>query len=227
MDSLTAAFPLPFLEIVWIDILLSGDNAIVIALACRSLPEAQRIAGIILGSFAAIALRVAFTAGVVELLGLPLIKIAGGGLLFWIAIKLACTQEPKKEIPAANHLWSAIRIIVLADAVMSLDNMLAVAAAAKGSILLILFGLALSIPLLISGSSILLSLIARFPIFVWAGAALLGFIAGEMIGSDPALAAWLLARVPSSGTWDGPLGAAFTLAVAWLLRHRTGAAKPP
>jgi YjbE family integral membrane protein len=218
MDLSTTAFWLPLAEIIWIDILLSGDNAVVIALACRSLPEGQRMAGIILGSGAAIALRVAFTLLVVEMLGLPFVKIAGGLLLLWIAIRLACAQEPQKEIKPAERLWPAIRIIVMADAVMSLDNMLAIAAAAKGSMLLILLGLALSIPLLISGSALLLSLFNRFPLFVWAGAALIGFIAGDLIGSDRDLSPWLSVRWPSFDTWDGPMGAAFVLAAASLRR---------
>ena len=146
---------LPLLEIIWIDLLLSGDNAVVIALACRSLPKRQRMLGITLGSGVAIALRVVFTLLVVELLGLPFVKIVGGILLFWIAIQLASEDEPqKKPVREAASLWSAIRIIVVADAIMSLDNMMAIAAAAKGSKLLILFGLALSIPLIIFGSAL-------------------------------------------------------------------------
>jgi len=175
MDLALPAAWLPLLEIIWIDILLSGDNAVVIALACRSLPKRQRMLGITLGSGAAIALRVLFTLLVVELLDLPFVKIAGGILLFWIAIKLAGEEEPqKKPVGPAVTLWSAIRIIVVADAIMSLDNMMAIAAAAKGSKLLILFGLALSIPLIIFGSALVLALLNRFPVLVWAGAALLG-----------------------------------------------------
>ncbi|MGH6936076.1 MAG: YjbE family putative metal transport protein, partial [Methylocella sp.] len=153
MHPVTAPFWLPLLEIIWINILLSGDNAVVIALACRSLPERQRMWGVILGSGAAVALRVVFTIFIVELLGLPFVKIAGGVLLLWIAIKLAFEEEPEKEIKPANTLWSAIRIVAVADAVMSLDNMIAVAAAARGSILLILIALALSIPLIVFGST--------------------------------------------------------------------------
>src|ERR1700693_3513866 len=128
MDPVTTAFWLPLLEIIWIDILLSGDNAVVIALACRALPEGQRTLGIMLGSGVAVALRVVFTVLVVELLGLPFVKIAGGVLLLWIAVSLEGAEEPQKEVGPANTLWSAIRIVVVADAVMSLDNMIAVAA---------------------------------------------------------------------------------------------------
>jgi YjbE family integral membrane protein len=219
MDPVTTAFWLPLLEIIWIDILLSGDNAVVIALACRALPEGQRTLGVMLGSGVAVALRVVFTVLVVELLGLPFVKIAGGVLLLWIGVRLTRAEERQKEIAPANTLWSAIRIIVVADAVMSLDNMMAVAAAAKGSKLLILLGLALSIPLLVFGSTLLLALLHRFPVLVWAGAGLLGWIAGDLIGSDPDLAAWLRVHWPGFDTWDGPAGAAFVPVIAWLRRR--------
>jgi YjbE family integral membrane protein len=218
MDPVTTEFWLPLLEIIWIDILLSGDNAVVIALACRSLPKGQRTWGVILGSGAAVALRVVFTVLVVELLGLPFVKIAGGVLLVWIGIRLVGAGERQKKIRPANTLWSAIRIVAVADAVMSLDNMMAVAAAAKGSKFLILLGLALSIPLLVFGSALVLALLNRFPVLVWAGAALLGWIAGDLIGSDPDLAAWLRVRWPGFDTWDGLVGAAFVPVIAWLRR---------
>jgi YjbE family integral membrane protein len=220
MDPVTTAFWLPLLEIIWIDVLLSGDNAVVIALACRSLPGRQRTVGIVLGSGAAVALRVVFTVFILELLSLPFVKIAGGVLLLWIGVRLARVEEPRKEIAPANALWPAIRVIVLADAVTSLDNMIAVAAAAKGSILLILLGLALSIPLIVVGSRLALALLTRFPILVWASAGLLGWIAGDLIGADPDLAAWLRVRWPGFDTWDGPAGAVFVLVIAWLRRRR-------
>ena len=219
MDPVTTAFWLPLLEIIWIDILLSGDNAVVVALACRSLPERQRTLGIMLGSGGGRLARRLHVL-VVELLGLPFVKIAGGVLLLWIGVRLTRAEERQKEIAPANTLWSAIRIIVVADAVMSLDNMIAVAAAAKGSKLLILLGLALSIPLLVFGSTLALALFNRFPVLVWAGAALLGWIAGNLIGTDPDLAAWLRVRWPGFDTWDGPAGAAFVPVIAWLRRRR-------
>src|SRR5215471_298141 len=154
MDLAEPAFWLPILQIVWIDVLLSGDNALVIALACRSLPEERRRLGLFLGSCAAIALRIAFTLLIAELFDVPFIRIAGGIVLLWIAITLAGPEASHKEIESAKTLWSAIRIIATADVIMSFDNMLAVVAVAKGSILLILFGLALSIPLLMFGSSL-------------------------------------------------------------------------
>ncbi|MGB8901414.1 MAG: TerC family protein [Methylocella sp.] len=222
MSVAAPAFWLPLLEIIWINILLSGDNAVVIALACRSLPGRQRRLGVVLGSGAAVALRVVFTALVVELLGLPFVKIAGGVLLLWVAVSLAFAEQPEKEIAPASTLWSAIRIIAVADAVMSLDNMVAIAAVAKGSKLLILLGLALSIPLIVFGATIVLALLTRFPILVWAGAGLLGWIAGNLIGADPDLAAWLRVRWPGFEAWDGPAGAAFVPFIAWLRRrHKT------
>src|ERR1700730_420347 len=219
MDPAATAFWLPLLEIIWINILLSGDNAVVIALACRSLPETQRKLGVIFGSGGAVALRVVFTVLVVELLGLPFREIAGGFLLLWIGVRLAAAEEPQKEIAPASTLWSAIRIVAVADAVMSLDNMMAVAAAAKGSKLLIFIGPAMSIPLLVFGSTLVLALFNRFPILIWAGAVLLGWIAGDLIGTDPDLAAWLRVRWPGFGTWDGPAGAAFVPVIAWLRRR--------
>ncbi len=215
---------LPLLEIIWIDLLLSGDNAVVIALACRSLPGRQRRLGILLGSGVAIVLRVVFTLLIAELLDMPFVKIAGGLLLAWIAVKLADEDGPQeKPIRSASTLWSAIWLIVLADTVMSLDNMMAIAAAAKGSKLLILFGLALSIPLIVFGSTLVLGLLTRFPVLVWGGVALLGWIAGDILCSDPQFAAWLRPRWPSYGTWDGPAGAGFVLLIAWLGRRLTAA----
>ncbi len=219
MDSVTTAFWLPLLEIIWIDILLSGDNAVVIALACRSLPERQRTRGIILGSGVAAALRVVFTILAVELLDQNFVKIAGGILLLWIAVRLVDEEERQEEIAPASSLWAAIRIIAVADAVMSLDNMMAVAAAAKGSKLLILLGLVLSMPLLFVGSTLVLTLLNRFPVLVWASAGLLGWIAGDLIGTDPGLAAWLSVRWPGFDIWDGPAGAVVVLVIAWL-QHR-------
>ena len=215
MDPVTTVFWLPLLENIWIDILLSGDNAVVIALACRSLPEGQRTLGVIrLRRGGRLARRLHF-----ELLGLPFVKIAGGVLLLWIGVRLAGEEERQKEIAPANTLWSAVRTVAVADAVMSLDNMMAVAAAAKGSKLLILIGLALSIPLLVFGSTLVLALLNRFPVLVWAGAGLLGWIAGDLIGADPDLAAWLRVRWPSFDTWDGPAGAVFVPVIAWLRRR--------
>lgn len=178
----------PLLQIVWIDLLLSGDNAIVIALACRELPEQQRRLGMVLGAGTAIVLRIIFALFITYLLGVSYLKILGGLLLLWIGIKLALGEEEGgHEIASSDSLWRAVRTIAIADAVMSLDNVIAIAAAAGGNIWLFIFGLLLSIPLIVFGSTLLSSVMERFPAIIWAGAALLGWIAGEMIVSDPAV----------------------------------------
>ncbi len=177
------------LRIVGIDIVLAGDNAVVIALACRSLPPKQRMMGIILGAGVAVLLRIFFTIIIQHLLEIHYLKLIGAFLLFWIAIKLltadACDEE---NVKSGNSLWEAVRIVAIADLVMSLDNMLAIAAAAGGNTSLIIFGLALSIPLVIGGSTLIVALLARFPVLIWAGAALLGWISGELLATEPVLA---------------------------------------
>ncbi len=205
MSTDLTAFLVPILEIIWIDVVLSGDNAIVIALACSSLPQAQRSRGVILGTAAAIALRAIFIVVFVEMLGLPFVKLIGGLLLFWIAVKLARGTRGEKPVSPAASLFDAIRVIVIADAVMSLDNVIAIAAAAKGSILLVGFGLALSVPLIMFGSTLLLGLLTRFPILIWAGSALLGFIGGDLIGRE------IIAAPPPIGNLPFVQGAYFTV----------------
>ena len=187
-----AAFWVALLQIIGINIVLSGDNAVVIALACRSLPPRQQKLGIILGAGAAVVLRMIFTGFVVFLMATPYLKILGGLLLFWIAYKLITEEEKDDDhVKASGHLWGAIWTIMIADAVMSLDNVIAVAAAAKGSLFLILVGLAISIPLVVYGATILIKLINRFPAIVTLGAALIGYVAGEVIVTDPALHHWV------------------------------------
>jgi YjbE family integral membrane protein len=215
-------FVIPILEIIWIDIVLSGDNAIVIALACARLPPKERRRGIVLGTVAAVGLRAIFTILFVELLTLPFVKLAGGLLLLWIAIKLARDERQKRPLSPAASMLAAVRLIVVADVVMSLDNMIAVAAAAKGSALLVVFGLALSIPLIVFGSTLLSGLFARFPVLVWAGAALLGFIGGELIGREIAAAPLpSAAEITTHWTYFTPFcgfcGAIFVLVLAKLL----------
>jgi len=178
-------FWLAVFQIIWIDILLSGDNAVVIALACRKLPPRQRMWGIVLGTLVAISLRVIFTGMVTQLMTMPYVKLVGGVLLFWIAVKLLGGEENEKEIEAVDSLWKAIKIVAIADVVMSLDNIIAVAAAARGNYALLMFGLAVSIPLIMAGAAVVIALLERFPAIVWAGAALLGWIAGEIIAGDP------------------------------------------
>ena len=175
------------LQIIWIDVLLSGDNAVVIALACRQLPPQQRVWGIAIGTLVAIGLRVVFTGLVTTLMTMPYLKLIGGVLLIWIAIKLLGGEENNgnENIKPVGNLWHAVRIIVIADVVMSLDNVIAIAMAARGNYALLMFGLAVSIPLIMAGAALVIALLERFPIIVWAGAALLGWIAGEIIAKDP------------------------------------------
>jgi YjbE family integral membrane protein len=220
MDFSSSTFWISLVQIIWIDLLLSGDNAIVIALACRNLPPEQRRMGILLGAGAAIGLRILFAVIISYLLGIPFLKIIGGVLLFWIAIKLVQGDEGHGEVEGSTTLWAAVRTIAIADAVMSLDNVLAVSAAAKGDIWLFTFGIVLSIPMIIYGSNIILSLLTRFPILTWLGAALLGWIAGDMITNDPQ---WI-ARF---GEWKGLLsylgdaiGALLVLAAGFFLKWR-------
>jgi YjbE family integral membrane protein len=188
-------------KIIWINVLLSGDNALVIAMACRSLEPKQRFWGMILGAAAAVILRIIFTGIVATLMGLPYLKLVGGLALLVIAAKLLVPEEEEEDgVKSASHLWAAIQIVVIADIVMSLDNVIAVAAAANGSVPLLVLGLAISIPLIVAGAALIMALLTRLPILVWAGAALLGWIAGEVIATDPAVAP-VLHRI-----FDGPLG---------------------
>lgn len=188
MDVGSSAFWLALLEIVWVNILLSGDNAVVIALAARTLPENQQKKAIAIGSGAAIVMRIILTLVAAKLLMLPYLKIIGAVLLVYIGVSLV-NSDDGEDGHAKQHasLLSAIRTILVADLVMSLDNVVAVAAAAHGDTTLLIIGLALSIPLVIFGSTLLLSVIEKFPVIVWLGAALLGYIAGEMFVGDPVI----------------------------------------
>lgn len=185
------------LEIIGIDVLLSGDNAVLIALACRALPPRQQRIGIVLGAGAAVVLRILFATFVVQLLEVQWLKLGGGLLLFWIAVKLVkpAGDEDTAHVASGASLAQAIRNVVIADAVMSLDNVLAISAAAKGSVELLIFGLAVSIPLVVYGSTLVMGLLARFPFIIVAGGGLLGYIAGEVIVGDTGLA-FLVHRVP-------------------------------
>ncbi|AHB47254.1 membrane protein [Hyphomicrobium nitrativorans NL23] len=187
--GIDTAYALQILKIIGIDIVLAGDNAVVIAMACRMLPPKQRMMGILLGAGVAILLRVVFTLVVQQLLDVPLLKLAGGFLLVWIALKLVTASDPEDHnVKSGTSLWEAVRIIAIADIVMSLDNVLAIAAAAHGDPMLIVFGLALSVPLVVGGATLITSLLVRFPILIWGGAALLGWVAGELIATEPLLA---------------------------------------
>jgi YjbE family integral membrane protein len=189
-------------QIILIDILLGGDNAIVIALACRNLPANLRTKGILWGTFGAIAIRIALIAFAVTVLQVPYLKIIGGLLLLWIGIKLlADNDEGHGEIQASDRLLTAIKTIVVADLVMSIDNVIAVASAAEQAggehqMALVVFGILVSIPIIIWGSTIVLKLMERFPIIITFGAGLLGYLAGGMIFSDVAVAPWVQANMP-------------------------------
>ena len=225
MDLTTSQFLIAVVQIIWIDILLSGDNAVVIALACRTLPPRQRLWGMVFGAGAAVLLRIIFTLIVTTVMGLPYLKLIGGLLLLWIAIKLVMPSESHGEdsVKAGDNLFRAIQIVAIADVVMSLDNVIAIAAAAKGSWALIIFGLVVSVPMIVAGSAILMSWMERFPILVWGGAALLGRVAGEIMSEDPVVVAWLgESAAHLAHAWALHIGAIFVVAVGmfFVLRQR-------
>jgi YjbE family integral membrane protein len=183
-------------QIILINILLSGDNAVVIALASRNLPPRQQKQAILFGSFGAIALRVVLTFFAAYLLTLPYLKLAGGVLLLWIGVNLLSSHEEDGHMDAHSNLLAAVKTIIVADFVMSLDNVIGVAAAAKGSLLLLLIGLGISIPLIVYGSTVILKLMRRFPVIITLGAGLLGYVAGEMGASDPVVGLWIEEHAP-------------------------------
>ncbi|MBN8969605.1 MAG: TerC family protein [Rhizobiales bacterium] len=173
-------------KIIWINILLSGDNALVIALACRNLEPRKRIWGMVLGAGVAVLLRIIFTGIVATLMELPYLKLVGGIALIVIAAKLLVPENHDEgSVQAGQHLWAAVRIVAVADLIMSLDNVIAVAAAANGSLVLLIIGLGISIPMIIAGAALIMALLDRMPALVWLGAALLGWVAGEVIATDP------------------------------------------
>jgi YjbE family integral membrane protein len=190
--SLDGSFAAHLLEIIWINILLSGDNAVVIALACHSLPPRQRRWGIILGTTPAVLIRIGCALIVTWLMAIPYLRLAGGLVLLWIAIGLLRdAEEEEAHVREGTTLWAAVRIIIVADIVMSLDNVLAIVGIAKGSVGLVVTGIAISVPLVIFGSAILVSVMDRFPVLVTAGGILIGYVAGDVAVGDPALGPWL------------------------------------
>ncbi|MEZ0172431.1 TerC family protein [Microvirga sp. TS319] len=213
---------LKVLGIVWINIILSGDNAVVIALACRGLPQDKRRLGMILGSAVAVGLRIVFTVIVAALLSTPFLKIIGGLLLLWIAVKLLGGEDDEGSVKETDRLLQAVWTIAVADAVMSLDNVLAIAAVAQDSTFLLILGLAISIPLIVAGAALIMMLLDRLPFLVWAGAALLGWVAGEMLISDP----WLVGQLGESFSHKAEIptaiiGALLVLGIGYLVRQRT------
>jgi YjbE family integral membrane protein len=178
-------------KIIWINVLLSGDNALVIAMACRGLHGRHRMWGMVIGAGIAVVLLIVFTGIVAELMALPYLKLVGGLALLGIAARLLVPEDESNEITAGTTLWHAIRIVVIADIIMSLDNVIAVAAAANGQLSLLILGLAISIPMIVAGAALIMLVLDRFPVLVWLGAMLLGWIAGDVIASDPALQPFL------------------------------------
>ena len=221
MDQLQSAdFWIGLIKIVWINIILSGDNAVVIALAARSLPPAQQQKAVLFGSGAAVVLRIVLTVVAAKLLGLPFLQIVGGLLLLWIGLQLLGEEEEGEgESKEYGSLFAAVRTILIADLVMSLDNVIAVAAAAQGNTTLLILGLAISIPLVIFGSTLMIKLMERFPIIVMLGAALIGWVGGETIVNDVFLRDVLVAN-PWLHYAAAAAGAAFVVfGGRWLQRR--------
>ena len=206
------------LTIIGVNVVLSGDNAVVIALACRSLPPKQQTMGIALGSGMAVVLRIIFTIFIAYLLGVPYLKVVGGLLLFWVGYKLAVGDDDGAEVDAAVSIWHAVRIVVIADAVMSLDNVIAVAAAAKGDVVLLVLGLLISIPMVVYGATVLIKLIERFPVIVPAGAALIGFIGGEVIVTDQAFEIWITREAAWLHHLAPVLGAVMVIVISRIIK---------
>jgi YjbE family integral membrane protein len=228
----TAAFWIAALQIIGVNIILSGDNAVVIAMACMTLPPRQRVWGMILGAGVAVLLRVLFTLVVAQAMAYPYLKLVGGVLLLWVAYKLV-TEDADGEggdHKSGDNLWRAVRIVAIADIVMSLDNVIAIAASAEIAAArvdiahaaaikatLIIFGLATSVPLIVAGSAILMALLQRFRILVWAGGALLGWVAGDIMASDPAVVGWTTSAVHHAlHDWGGPVGALLVVGAGYV-----------
>jgi YjbE family integral membrane protein len=220
----TAGFWIGLVKIVWINIILSGDNAVVIAMAARSLPPAQQKKAVLFGSGAAVVLRIALTVVAARLLKLPFLQILGGALLLWIGVQLLGDEgDAGGEEKEYGSMFAAVRTILLADLVMSLDNVIAVAAAAQGNMLLLVLGLAISIPLVIFGSTLMIKLMERFPIVIMLGAALIGWVGGETIASDTALSGVLSAN-PWLHYAGAAAGAFFVVAYGKWQQRRTATA---
>ncbi|MBI2754771.1 MAG: TerC family protein [Betaproteobacteria bacterium] len=239
-ELLSQAFWIGLAKIIGVNIVLSGDNAVVIALAARSLPARQQKQAIFWGAGAAVVLRIILTAFAAALLMLPWLKIVGSLLLFWIGIKLLVSEEDGEGIDASDNLLQAIKTILIADLIMSLDNVIAVAAAAGGSWVLLILGLAISIPLVIFGATLLVKLMERFPVIITIGAALIGLVAGEMLVTDPVMVDWMKDHVAgfelagdkpklhgvSLELAAGAIGAAIVVVWGlWLAKRQEAAAK--
>ncbi len=228
-EFLTAHFWIAVGQIIMIDILLGGDNAVVIALACRKLPQHQRLKGILWGTAGAIVLRVVLIAFALTLLQVPYLKLVGAALLMWIGVKLLVPQDEDGHsgIEGSDKLWAAVKTVIVADLVMSVDNVIAIAGAATGAgsqhqLALVIFGLVVSIPIIIWGSQLVLKLMDRFPMIITVGAMLLGWIAGTMAQTDPAVKDWM----PQTSVWQyglGALGAALVFLLGSALNRKAPA----
>jgi YjbE family integral membrane protein len=220
---LTSQFWLGLGTIIWVNIILSGDNAVVIALAARSLPERQQKLAIFWGAGAAVVLRVLLTIVAVKLLEFPYLKLVGGAALLWIAAQLLIPEKGGGEVKSSSHLMGAVKTILIADLIMSTDNVIAVAAAAQGSLLLLVLGLIISIPLVVFGATMLMTLMERYPVIITLGAAILGWTAGEMAVTDPAVTGWIKANMDWLESFRGApaLGAVSAVGVGkWLARRK-------
>ena len=228
MEINSSAFWVAIAQIIWINVLLSGDNAVVIAMACRSLSERARLWGMILGAGVAVILRIIFTFIVTTLMEIQFLKAAGALALLYIAVDLIKPKSHEEEdsVNAPDTLWRAMITIAIADLVMSLDNVVAIAAVAKGSLLLLIIGLGVSIPMIVAGSAIIMTMLDRFPLLVWAGAALLGWIAGELFVTDVGVASYLGAARAHALEYPFAIGGALIVVAigAWLRYGRRPAA---
>lgn len=222
-EVMTPQFWTGLLTIIWVNIILSGDNAVVIALAARALPAHQQKKAVFWGAGAAVIMRIILTIVAVELLKLAYLKLIGSALLLWIAVKLLVPEDDSDDgIESSSNLWTAIKTILIADLVMSLDNVIGVAAAAKGSIVLLVLGLLISIPLVIFGATMLMKLMERFPVIITIGAGILGWVSGEMAATDPVIHEWVNAHAAWLH-WAAPAaGVIFVVALGkWLAARAT------
>jgi YjbE family integral membrane protein len=237
-DMMHGPFWIAVLQIIFVNIILSGDNAVVIAMACLTLPPKQRLWGMILGAGVAVLLRVIFTLVIAQAMTYPYLKMVGGALLFYVAIKLVTEDADGDDagVEGAQTLWRAVRIVAIADIVMSLDNVIAIAASAETAAAqvdlvhaaavkatLIIFGLATSVPLIVAGSAILMALLERYRVLVWGGGALLGWIAGDVMVTDSALGGWLSEPVLHQlHIWGGPVGGIIVIGMGYMMvgKHR-------
>ena len=237
-DFTHGPFWIAVLQIIFVNVILSGDNAVVIAMACLTLPPKQRLWGMILGAGVAVLLRVIFTLVIAQAMTFPYLKLIGGLLLFYVAIKLVTEDADGEDeaVQGAHTLWRAVRIVAIADIVMSLDNVIAIAASAERAAAqvdlanaaaikasLIIFGLATSVPLIVAGSAILMALLERYRVLVWGGGALLGWIAGDVMTADSALERFFSTPVLHQlHDWGGPVGGGIVLIAGYILvgRHR-------